>query len=197
MTDFETIELLRRVREGSGIAFEELSEKYNAVIESSAAKTARSMEKSGFGQAADVIDDLKQEARLALYKAAMRYDASGVGKEVTFGLFAKICVKNALISEVRRAAAKRRRHIKAQAAEERMREAVASDRTESKALSHMELTELIGKSGSVLSQYEQTILKLYIQGKSTAEISEAVKRPPKSVSNALYRIKVKLKGLSE
>ena len=197
MTDCETLELLSRVREGDNVAFEKLAEKYKSVIDSSAAKTARSMEKSGLAQATEVIEDLKQEARLALYKAATKYDADGVGREVTFGLYGKICIRNALISELRRAAAKRRRHIRAMAAEEKLRGTVRGDLTESVAISRIEIEDIMGKSSGTLSKYEQTVLRLYIQGKSTAEISEAVKRAPKSVNNALYRIKVKLKGLSK
>lgn len=197
MTDIEIKDILRRIKDGDGKAFEELTEKYKSVIESSALRSARSMEKSGLAASEEVMEDLKQEARLALYKAALRYDADGVGKKVTFGLFAKICVRNALISEIRRAAAKRRRHIKASEAEAKMKSAVTGDHTENSAISRLELQEIIKRSERVLSKYEMRILELYFQGKSASEISEIVKKPPKSVSNALYRIKVKLKGLSE
>ena len=106
-------------------------------------------------------------------------------------------MRNALISEIRRAAAKRRRHIRASEAEAKMKSAVSGDHTVNSAMSRMELQEIIKMSEGMLSKYEGCILKLYIQGKSTSEISEIVKKPQKSVSNALYRIKVKLKGLSE
>ena len=197
MTDIETKGILLKIKEGDGKAFEELAAKYKSVIESSASKTAKSMENGGLAVSLAVMEDLRQEARLALYKAALKYDADGMGQKVTFGLYAKICVRNALISEIRRAAAKRRRHIKASEAEAKMKSAISGDNTAISAISRMELQDIIKKSESVLSKYEMNIFELYTKGKSAAEISEAVKKPPKSVSNALYRIKVKLKGLSE
>ena len=103
MTNIETLELLRLVREGREDAFDTLAREYRKLIESTARRAVRSVAESGFPEGELTLDDLRQEARLAFYRAAMSYDADGVGKEVTFGLYAKVCMRNAMISELRRA----------------------------------------------------------------------------------------------
>lgn len=193
MSDNKTLTLLKRISEGDEYAFEQLASRYRNLTESAAMRTAKSLEMSDL-ISADSIEDLRQEAQLALYKAALRYDRDSMADKVTFGLFAKICVRNAMISQIRKAAAKRRRYEKAQSAAE---ELMSSDETSERAVSRMELERIIEKSGSALSDLECTVLVLYLQGKSNLEIADRIGRTAKSVSNALYRIKVKLKGLSE
>lgn len=196
MTDKETLSLLKRISEGDEYAFEVLAEKYRTLTDTAASRAQKSLESSALADAENVWD-LRQEAQLALYKAALRYDREGMADKVTFGLFAKICVRNAMISQIRRAAAKRRRGEKAQAAAERMMTEGVGDVTSAGAISKLELERIIGKSGSALTELERTVLTLYLQGKSSLEIAREMGRTAKSVSNALYRIKVKLKGLSE
>ena len=48
---------------------------------------------------------------------------------------------------------------------------------------------------SELSSYEKSVLKLYLDGHSYREIGLALNKSEKSVDNALYRIKSKLKKL--
>lgn len=55
-------------------------------------------------------EDLRQCAALALFKAAQTYDE---GKEVSFGLYAKICVNNALISTLRKYKTEQKRQRRA------------------------------------------------------------------------------------
>lgn len=196
MSETETLSLLKRVSEGDEYAFQLLALKYKTLTDTAASFAVKTLEASSL-DSADSIDDLRQEAQLALYKAALRYDREGMSGKVTFGLYAKICVRNAMISQIRRAAAKRRRSEKAAAAAERMMSDGIGDVTSDRAISRIELERILEKSGSTLSDYERTVLMLYLQGKSTSEISDRTGRSAKSVSNALYRIKVKLKGLSE
>jgi len=196
MSEAETISLLKRICDGDEYAFELLAAKYASLTESAANRAGKALEASSLNSA-DSLDDLRQEAQLALYKAALRYDREGMADKVTFGLFARICVRNAMISQIRRAAAKRRRGEKAQAAAERMMTEGVGDVTSAGAISKLELERIIGKSGSALTELERTVLTLYLQGKSSLEIAREMGRTAKSVSNALYRIKVKLKGLSE
>ena len=54
---------------------------------------------------------------------------------------------------------------------------------------------LLAKIRSGLSGYERKIFEQYIDGKSVGEIAERLGKDNKSVSNALYRMKVKVKGL--
>jgi len=196
MTDKETLSLLKRISEGDEYAFEVLAEKYRTLTDTAASRAQKSLESSALADAENVWD-LRQEAQLALYKAALRYDREGMADKVTFGLFAKICVRNAMISQIRRAAAKRRRHEKAAMSYEKLTETGTADVTSERAIYGLELERILQRSGSTLSEYERAVLMLYLQGKSSSEIAVIKGRSAKSVSNAIYRIKVKLKGLSE
>ncbi len=190
-TDEKILKLIKGTQEGDNLSFELLAEKYNSVVVSSSLSIAKSLEGAGLDASSEVIEDLQQEARLALYKAAMKYDAQGLGESVTFGLYAKICIKNCLISELRRRKAKKRREIRlAEAALRNEEKEVARA-----VLSKVELEAVLKDSRELLSRYELAVLMEYAEGNSVPEISEKFGKPQKSVNNALYRIRVKLRSL--
>lgn len=189
-TDKKTLELLSRVKGGDDLAFEALAEKYRKVIESASLSAYYSLERSGTVLRADALEDLKQEARLALYRAALKYDECGDGKKVTFGLFAKICVRNALISELRRSAAEKRRADRlVKQGEEAL---AASDSASNELLTRLCFEQLLRERGHLLSRYEKKVLLAYVDGKSYSDIAAEAGKTPKSVYNAIYRIKTKL-----
>lgn len=195
-SDEKTLALLARVKEGDELAFERLNEKYRTVVESATASALRSMEKAEGTALPGLSDDLKQEAILALYRAAMSYDPDGDGKEVTFGLYAKICVRNALISELRRMGAAKRRADRAARRIADSRERVSRDNTLG-VESRMRLEMVMRESRRILSEYEQKVLSEYVSGKTIAEISDELNKSLKSVNNALYRIRTKLRSLAQ
>ena len=51
------------------------------------------------------------------------------------------------------------------------------------------------KINNLLSAYEKEILKMYITGLNYVEIASKLNKNPKSIDNALFRIKIKLRGL--
>ena len=117
-------------------------------------------------------------------------DTYDEGKEVSFGLYAKICVNNALISTLRKYKTEQKRQRRAK---ERENKAPADPIA---ALINAEDDErLKAKIKTELSDFEKSVFDLYINDKSTREIAEILGREEKSVSNALYRMKVKIKGL--
>lgn len=200
MDEIDTQALLRRVNDGDSFAYELLAEKYGALVERAARSAARYLEEMSTLTEFS-LEDLKQEAQLALYRAAKSYDAEKVSDNVTFGLYAKICIRNAMTSQIRRANSKRRRSEKAALESsllidgdnvgdffEHYGGTVVQNRSKGEILSDCE---------KLLSGYERDVFILYMQGKSNFEISRLTGRDTKSVSNALYRIKVKLKGLSK
>ena len=93
------------VKNGDRAAFEELLVSYEPMILSEVTKLL--LKASDFS---DEAEELRQEGRLALYDAAIGYKENG---EVTFGLYAKICVHNRLVSYLRKLSSKRRREQKA------------------------------------------------------------------------------------
>ena len=179
--------LLLAVASGDEDAFQTLSEQYSPLIRSMSEGFARSLSETA-DVAAIGVQDLEQEARLALYRAARSFDTKKDG--ITFGLYAKICIRNSLVSLWRKSVSAARAARKHSAAH--------SDGARdpfSEIVSLAETDALTARIRSVLSPYENCIFEQYISGRSVKCISESIGKPEKSVSNALYRIRVKIKGL--
>lgn len=170
--------LLVGVKEGRDPEFSELSEAFAPLMRSQVTKL--------FGSDHVEYDDRLQDAAMALYDAALSFDMSQ--DKVTFGLYAKICIKNRLISikrKEKRSGKKSARYD--EASQKQLR--VTSRRASREKLEENE--EIL----SQLSSYERSVLLLYLNGHSYREIGLALKKSEKSVDNALYRIKSKLKKL--
>lgn len=189
MPDDKTLSsLLREIRLGDEKAFAALSVQYRPLAESMAARYAA---KADAEDGLITLEDFRQEAGLALYRAALFYN--GEQTDVSFGLYAKICIRNALVSLLRRVS-----HARKMRAAVHM--AVSLEQApEDDPLGHLLSTEaqssIARQVAGVLSPYEMTIFEQYIAGKPPREIAERIGRPVKSVNNAVYRIKAKLKGL--
>ena len=56
---------------------------------------------------------------------------------------------------------------------------------------------LLEKLSESLSKLEEEVLDFYLSGKDYVEIAEALERSPKSIDNALVRIKTKFKNIIE
>ena len=83
--------LLDEIRAGSDAAFARLLGCYNGLL--------RHRVSAFHYHSQDASDDAYQEACLALHRAALRYRAQA---HVTFGLYAKICIDNALKTKYKR-----------------------------------------------------------------------------------------------
>jgi len=189
----EITALLDLIKQGDENAFADLCEMNKNLTDGAVHRFLPSFTLPGSGKS-DLYgeDDLRQYAVLALYKAAVTYDADGAGKKVSFGLYAKICVNNALISQLRK-------HKSEQKRLEAAKKAELTKKRESDPFQRIAGAEgaekLLAKIGEVLSGYEKEIFEYYIDGKSVREIAERLGKDEKSVSNALYRMKVKVRGL--
>ncbi len=126
-------------------------------------------------------DDLRQEATVAFYRAVMTYDLSQ--DKVSFGLYAKICIKNRMVSLVRRANKKSSPKTVSHQKDEGKR---IGDRV-------FDFSELMEVSERILSKREALVFSLYVDGKTYKEISELLSVSEKSVDNALFRAKSKIK----
>lgn len=189
--------LLSAVVNGQDEAFEILKDEYAPLIAKETKFAAERISEEFNISVTELFDDLEQEASLALYKAAVNYDAGSYGKNVTFGLYAKVCIHNAMVSEIRRECGKKRRAAR-QLSMKNIEQSVPNESDESfGALSAMKLENIVGESKKCMSKYEKQVFDYLLQGKSSREISRLTDRSYKSVSNALYRLRVKLKGLSK
>ena len=144
-------------------------------------------------------EDLTQEGMVALIKAVREFDGS---KEASFRTFAEICIRTRLYS-VLRAAAREKHQVLNQSIsldtpyfdsnsytsgtnhlEQRNPEDFLIDREHTAAL--------LSGVRKQLSEFEAKILGYYLDGLSCREIAQTVGKPPKSVDNAVQRIRRKV-----
>ena len=174
--------LILAVRNGNQKAFISLLEQYSPLIEVSVNMFCSD------GISANDRDDFRQEASVAFYNSVLTYDINQ--SQVEFGLYAKICVCNALISQIR---ISKRIPTEMQELSDTIITTEPADDPSSRLLEEERLSFLFKIIRNTLSKYEYRVWELYLSGCSTAEIAKKLDTDSKSISNAIYRIRVKLK----
>lgn len=177
--------LIVAVRNGDQVAFSALLCQYKPLIDASVARF------SSDESFALYHEDLKQEASLVFYNSILAYDLEQ--NEVEFGLFAKICIHNALVS-VLRSLKKRTEEPIAQIPESLLTVQDFEDPS-SRMLERERLKSLYAVIRNNLSDFEYEVWQLYMSGRSAKEIAKRIDTDEKSVSNAIYRIRKKLRSL--
>lgn len=176
--------LIGDVKNGKPLSFDSVYSLYYPLIQSAVAKCMKA-----YCISESEHDDLCQEASLALYKAALAYDTT---KGVSFGLYAKICIQNRIISYIRS-------NSKKSDADDTPYDFycdLPGDGTpEQLIISEESLGELNSKIDSSLTDFERSVFRLYLEDLSYQDIACVLSRPKKSVDNAIGRIKAKLRKL--
>ena len=172
--------LLLRAKSGNNAAFSELVEMYSPLINSMVSHFSGDARQYNLEP-----EDLRQEAIIALYGAVKAFNAEQ--KDVTFGLFAKICMRNRLISIVRNCRGR------AETESSESETDLAASSPEQDLIDRENYERLIQVIDESLTDYEKAVFKLFILDKSYREIAAALGRDVKSVDNAVCRIKIKLK----
>lgn len=140
---------------------------------------------NGFGK-----DDLLQEGLIGLFDAIRAFSPD----KGSFDAFAKRCIKNRIVSFVRGNLSLKNLPLSDFVPLEN--EILASSQTPETAVIEKEEAEsLKEKLLALLSSKEKKVLALYLEGYSHKAIAENLKTEEKSVQNALYRIRVKLKEI--
>ena len=178
-------ELLEAVRSGDQNAFATLLSLYRPLIDRAVNRFSQKL----YGE--ESREDMRQEAMAAFYDAIRTYHAEQ--EKVEFGLYAKVCIGNRLISHVRR-------ELKQQglvSLDDVNAECIfgADGDLLSLVIEEEESEALFRSIRETLSRYEYDVFSHYIKGKSSAEIAELLEKSIKSVDNAIARIRKKLKNL--
>ena len=186
-------ELVEQVHLGNTNALDFLITKYRLFVKVKA--------RSYFLIGADK-EDIIQEGMIGLYKAIRDFKGD---KLASFRAFAELCITRQIITAIKTAT--RQKHIPLNSyvsldkpiydeeSERTLMDVITSplsDNPEHLMINREEYSRLEGQMSEVLSELEQQVLVLYLEGRSYNEISSLLNRSTKSIDNALQRIKRKL-----
>ena len=196
MGKFESLadeEVIQLIQKGNVEALEYIINKYKIIVLAKA--------KSYFLIGAD-REDIIQEGMIGLYKAIRDYKDD---KNASFRVFAELCVTRQIITAIKTAT--RQKHMPLNSyvsldkpvyeddSEKTLVETMvgpAAAEPEQIVLQQEQQDYIELKMSEVLSELEQRVLALYLEGQSYGEISEQLDRHVKSIDNALQRVKRKL-----
>ncbi len=176
----ENIQLVIRAKAKDEGAFEALLKAYAPLLHSLSQKY------SGMCEQAEEKEDFYQEAQIAFYKAIMTYDINN--SSTTFGAYAKACVRNRLVSIVRKLRSKKR-------TKKELEESCEASSLQDIVVWRELGTKLLALAENTLSPYEKNVFALYFKGHKAGEISKHLGKSEKSVNNAIFRIRSKLKAI--
>lgn len=177
--------LIRSAQQNDDNAFEELLNRYTPLIERMTLQFATT------GCSSQDREDLRQEAILGFYRALTRFNTEQ--KEVQFGLFAKECIHNSLISYMR--AVKKRVCVLPLEAEASAEIADTEQDPANRLVEQENYLALYDRICNTLSPYENRVWWMYLSGRTAAEIGTQLGKDAKSVQNAVYRIRCKLRSV--
>ena len=198
MKELKTIsdeKLLRQIQSGNDDAMECLLERYRDMVR----KEARSFFLAGGDE-----EDLIQEGMIGLFKAVQDYD---VDQEASFFSFARLCVTRQLYSAIE--ASNRKKHsplnsyISLYEREDGegslidMMESEHETNPEELLVSQEHAKSLEERLEKDLSELERRVLYLHLMGTDYKTIAKLLERSPKTIDNALQRIKGKMQKILE
>ena len=144
-------------------------------------------------------EDLTQEGMVGLIKAVREYDAA---KEASFRTFAEICIRSRLYSVLRAAARDKHSPLNQSVLLDTPfldsnsytsgTSHLAQRNPEDLLIDREHTAALLAGVRKQLSEFEAEILGYYLDGLSCREIAETVGKAPKSVDNAVQRIRRKV-----
>ena len=181
--DIET--LLENVKSGKPLSFDVIYGLYTPLIESSVQGYCRR-----YSVSETEADDIRQEALIALYNAAIAYEPT---KNVTFGAYAKVCIRNRIASYIR---CFQENDISESLSDRELEIDEPDFKTpEQIVISKESLCSLNRRIDENLTDFERSVFALYVGNMSYNDMAKALGKPKKSIDNAIHRIKAKLRKL--
>ena len=150
-------------------------------------------------------DDLIQEGMIGLFKAVRDYQ---VGKDAAFRTFADLCISRQLYSAIKKSNRLKNQplnsYVSIYSDEFSDADELAGDRTvissgsdnianpDAIMIDRENAIDMQNKMFDKLSKMEREVLKRYLEGMTYQEIAADMEKSPKSIDNALQRIKGKI-----
>lgn len=188
----EEKDIIALAQKGDNSAIDELFSQYKKLVVSRARK---------YFLVGGDLDDLIQEGMVGFLKAINTFDE----KKGEFSSYAKRLINNEILNLIKKSNTKKQaifnEHLELNNQGEIVVDASTSvglsdnQSPESEFLRQENYEDLIQEIHSHLSEMEQSVLKLYLEGYNLNEIQKTLNTTYKSVDNALTRIKNKLKSL--
>ena len=175
---------------GNRAAEEAIVTRYNRLVRSCARP---------FFLAGGDSEDLTQEGMVGLIKAVREYDGS---KDASFRTFAEVCIRNRLYSVLRASARDKHKALNQSVSLDTPDfdsnsytsgpSNMAQRNPEDDMIDREYTAALLAGVRKQLSEFEAKILGYYLDGLSCRDIAETVGKSPKSVDNAVQRIRRKV-----
>lgn len=181
-------ELIARLRDGETIIEDYLMEKYKGLVR----QKARAMFLIGGD-----TDDLIQEGMIGLFKAVRDYQPE---KEASFQTFARICVDRQIYNAIQNSNRQKHQPLNSYISlsqedgenEEHLPD-MWVENPESIIIDQENVRDLEQEITCTLSPMENQVLDYYLDGNGYTEIAKIMGKTPKSIDNALQRIRGKIK----
>lgn len=181
-------ELITRAKNGDSEVLDYLMEKYKGLVKNK----ARTMYLIGGEN-----DDLIQEGMIGLFKAVRDFQP---GRDASFQTFARVCVERQMYNAIKNSNRQKHQPLNSYislSGEKEGNEDPLKDmwveNPESIIIDRENVRNLEEEISSALSPMENQVLKLYLNGSGYTEIARILKKSPKSVDNALSRIRGKIR----
>lgn len=171
--------LIASAKSGDDLAFEALARSYKRLLD---------FHVKHFEPHPSMYDDLFQEGLIGLLKAVRSYD----GKSASFATFASLCVRNSIISGVRKYSNQTSKTV---ILPDNLPEEETSPSAEDVLLDSVRVRSLYDKVYEALSPYERTVFDMYLSDMPYENIAFVTGKSVKSAANAVFRIRTKLKQI--
>ena len=188
---FTDEELIERLRDGEQELEDYLMEKYKGMV----LKKAHAMFIVG-GEREDLI----QEGMIGLFRALRDYQP---GKSATFATFANLCVERQIYKAIEMSGRLKNKplnsYISLSEEESPILDSLAFEQQDPEAIviDRENVNVMQEKIRQHLSRFETRGLDSYLEGMTYTQIAEAMGKSPKSIDNALQRIRGKIREFLE
>ena len=193
-------QLIRRLREGESAIMDYIISKYKYLV----IRAAKAIYLIGGEN-----DDLIQEGMIGLFKAVRDFDTN---QETSFYSFAELCISRQMYTAIK--LSQRQKHmplnsyvslydIKKSDYDDKQSplieqlEIETNSNPEELFLDKERMQMLVEELNERLSDMERRVLHLHLQGEDYRSIAELLDKSPKSIDNALQRIRQKMRTILE